>query len=347
MGIFKGKKIKKEPKSIIISRTDKIGDLVLSIPAISTVKKMYPKAKLYVMVRKYNVEVVKGYTFIDGVIPIDDYSKKELYKKLKQINADIFIALYSNKEVLKLAFKSGAPYRIGPLSKPLSFFVYNYGIKQKRSLSIKNEAEYNLDLIKSMDIELFNKQKITCDKLQYGRVYHNMALKFLNGNEIYNYILIHPFSGGSTKNLTVEEYIKVIKKINENKEEQQIVVTSSLEDKERAEYIANNCKNVFVYTASSILEIAALIDKCKVYVGVGTGPSHIAGNLCKKAVCIYPKYKVLSPTRWGLYGNDKNTTYIIPDKDKDEKNYKDKEFDNITNEIIEEISSEVVRKLYE
>ena len=75
--MFNFKRIEKEPKSIIISRTDKIGDLVLSIPAISTVKKMYPNAKLYVLVRKYNMEVVKGYTFIDGVLAIDDYSKNE------------------------------------------------------------------------------------------------------------------------------------------------------------------------------------------------------------------------------------------------------------------------------
>ena len=166
--MFNFKRIEKEPKSIIISRTDKIGDLVLSIPAISTVKKMYPNAKLYVLVRKYNMEVVKGYTFIDGVLAIDDYSKNELYKKLKQIKADIFIALYSDNQVLKLAWKSGAKYRVGPLSKPLSFFIYNCGLKQKRSESIKNEAEYNLDLVKHLDKELFEKQKITIDKLQYG-----------------------------------------------------------------------------------------------------------------------------------------------------------------------------------
>ena len=337
--------ITRKVKNIIISRTDKIGDLVLSVPAISTVKKMYPEAKLYVLVRKYNMEVVKGFTFIDGVVAIDDYSKKELYKKIKQIKADIFIALYSDNTVLKLAWKSGAKYRVGPLSKPLSFFVYNYGIKQKRSESIKNEAEYNLDLVKHLDEELFNKQKITIDKLQYGRTNHNKALSFLNEHNIYNYVLIHPFSGGSTKNFTVDEYIKVIKGLNYANPNLQIVITSSMDDKVEAERIAKECSNVFVYSASSILEIAAVIDKCKVYVGAGTGPSHIAGNLCKMAVCIYPKYKVLSPSRWGLYGNEERTTYIIPDNEKAEKDYKDRTFDNIDDNIINETVNAVLDKL--
>ena len=338
-------KIVEEPKSIIISRTDKIGDLVLSVPAISTVKKMYPKAKLYVLVRKYNMEVVKGFTFIDGVLAIDDYSKNELYKKLKQIKADIFIALYSDNQVLKLAWKSGAKYRVGPLSKPLSFLVYNYGIKQKRSESIKNEAEYNLDLVKHLNEELFNRQKITIDKLQYGRTNHNKALEFLNENNIYNYILIHPFSGGSTKNFTVDEYVRVIKGINYENKNLQIVVTSSLDDKAQAERIAKECSNVYVFTTSSILELAAVIDKCKVYIGASTGPSHIAGNLCKPSVCIYPNYPTLSPTRWGLYGNDERTTYIIPDRERKEKDYKDRTFDNISDDIINETVKAVMDKL--
>ena len=46
MFIFCKGKIK-TPKNIIIARTDKIGDLVLSIPAISMVKQMYPASRLY------------------------------------------------------------------------------------------------------------------------------------------------------------------------------------------------------------------------------------------------------------------------------------------------------------
>ena len=336
----------KEPNTIIISRTDKIGDLVLSIPAISMVKKMYPKCKLYVLVRKYNSEIVKGFQFIDGVISIDNYSEHELVEKMRQIHADVFIALYSNNQILKLALKSGAKYRIGPLSKPLSWFIYNKGIRQHRSESLKNEAEYNLDLVRQLDKELFARQKITVDPIPYGRLNHNKIVEFLDNNKIYNYILIHPFSGGSTKNFTVDEYIKLINKIHEKWSDKQIVISSSNDDIKEAERIKAACANTYIYKANSILEIAALIDKCRLYIGASTGPSHIAGNLKKKCVCIYPAYKFLSKTRWGLYGNDENTTYIIPDKDKMEQDYKSKTFDNITDEIINETAEKALEKLY-
>ena len=50
-----------EIKRIIVSRTDKIGDLILSIPSFFMVKKMYPQAELVVLVRKYNYEIVKNF----------------------------------------------------------------------------------------------------------------------------------------------------------------------------------------------------------------------------------------------------------------------------------------------
>jgi len=44
---------------IIISRTDRIGDLILSIPAIKRMRDMYPKAQIIVLVRNYNYDIVK------------------------------------------------------------------------------------------------------------------------------------------------------------------------------------------------------------------------------------------------------------------------------------------------
>lgn len=75
-------------KRVIVSRTDKIGDLILSIPSFFMIKKMYPQAELVVLVRKYNYEIVKNLPYVDRIIKIDDYTHSELIEKivyLKQI----------------------------------------------------------------------------------------------------------------------------------------------------------------------------------------------------------------------------------------------------------------------
>ena len=55
-------------KRVIVSRTDKIGDLILSIPSFFMIKKMYPHAELVVLVRKYNYEIVKNLHYVDRII---------------------------------------------------------------------------------------------------------------------------------------------------------------------------------------------------------------------------------------------------------------------------------------
>jgi len=197
-----------------------------------------------------------------------------------------------------------------------------------------------------MNKELFESQKITIEPIPYGKLNHNKIVSFLDAHSIYNYVVVHPFSGGSTKNLKIDEYIKLINKIHEKWPDKQIVISSSESDVKDAEYIAQHCSNTYVYTAKSILELAALIDKCRLYIGASTGPSHIAGNLGKKCVCIYPAYKFLSHTRWGLYGNDANTTYIVPDVNNAEQDYKSKVFSNITDDIINEAAEKALEKLY-
>ena len=74
-------------KRVIVSRTDKIGDLILSIPSFFMIKKMYPQEELVVLVRKYNYEIVKNLPYVDRIIKIDDYTHSELIEKIVYFKA--------------------------------------------------------------------------------------------------------------------------------------------------------------------------------------------------------------------------------------------------------------------
>lgn len=313
--------------NIIVSRTDKIGDLVLSIPSFFMIKKMYPFSKLTVLVRDYNYDVVKNLPYIDYVIKIDEYSEKELLDKIKKIKAEIFISLYTDKTIAKLARESKAKWRIGAYSKLFSFFSFNKGLWQKRSKSIKNEADYNLDLIKRVNPELFEEKFEINTKIVYGKEHEKFAKEWLKKNEVNNFILIHPFSGGSAKNITDNQYIELIQKILEEKNDIKVVISASLSDKARAEFIKTGVKNERVYNfinEGSLLNLAAFIDKSKVFIGTSTGPTHIAGAFGKKIIGIYPIKKTQSIKRWGVYGNN-NVEYVLPEGEKEE-DYSVKEF---------------------
>lgn len=338
-----------EIKRILVSRTDKIGDLILSIPSFYMLKKMYPEAELVVLVRKYNYDIVQNLPYIDRIIKIDDYTKAELLEKIAYFKADVFIALYNDEFVAALARASKAKIRIGPLSKLNSIFTYNKGVLQKRSRSKKNEGEYNLDLVKKLNPSKFNSCFVLNNELLLTDENKKVAELYFSENSIKGKCLVvNPFIGGSAKNIKDEDYANILKRVkNEFKEDLDIIIICHISDEQRAINIKKMIDedNIHIFAnGSSILNIASVINKADVYLGASTGPTHIAGALGRKIVAIYPNKKTQHPIRWGILGNS-NVKYIIPDENMRNENYKNPYFDNYTKEIENKIVNALLEVL--
>ncbi len=305
-------------KKILVSRTDKIGDLVLSIPSLFMLRKMFLDAEIGVLVRRYNYEIVSHLPYIDTIIKMDESDEKALIETIRAFGPDIFIALFSNAAVARLVRKSGAAIRIGPYSKPASFYSYNSGVWQKRSRSVKNEAEYNLDLVKKINPEAFQRNFTVNTEIFYHKTHAAAAQHYLKESGIDGpFMVVHPFCGGSAKNLRDIEYALLLKRIANRFTNLCIVVTAGPGEVERAGRIAadSGSNRVMVFPDhDAILNMAALIDRADLFMGPSTGPTHIAGALKKKIIAIYGIRPTHSPVRWGVFGNQ-TVEYICPEKD--------------------------------
>lgn len=335
-------------KRIIVSRTDKIGDLVLSIPSFFMLRKMYPEAELVVLVRKYNYEIVKNLPYVNRVLKIDDYRQKELIDKIKHFKADVFIALYNDQFVAKLAKASKAKWRVGPLSKLNSFFTYNKGVWQKRSKSIKNEADYNLDLVRKLNPEVFDREYEINTQIYMGEEHRKAVDVFMRNEGIESPLLVvNPFMGGSAKNITDDQYVDLLKGVKARKPETHIVIACHISEEDRGQKLVDAMgeKGVNLFAnGGDLLNLAALIERADVYMGGSTGPTHIAGSLKKKIVSIYPNKKTQHPVRWGVYGWD-GVEYVIPDEGNKSEDYSHKDFDSYTGEHEERLIELIVKGL--
>lgn len=337
-----------EIKRIIVASCEKIGNTILEIPSFFMLKKMYPNAELIVLARKYNYDIVKNLNYIDRVLKIDDFKKEELVTKIAFFKADVFIALYHDEYIARLAKASHAKIRIGPISKPSSWLLYNKGVLQKRSLSTKNEAEYNLDLVKKLNpmrygvVFELNTDLVLTEKNQ------NVANLFWKQEKLSEKVLCcNPFIGGSAKNLREKEYARILKSFLAEKKDVDLIITCHIQEEEKAialkEEIGSERVHIFA-NGGSILNLVAIIEKSSLYFGASTGPTHIAGALGKKIVAVYPNKKTQSPTRWGIFRKYlEEVSYFIPDQEKGNENYENPYFDSMT----EEKEQKIVRMLVE
>ncbi len=73
-------------KKILLIRTDRLGDVILTTPAIKAVHHAYPGAHIAIIVRPYTELAVKGNPCLNEVIVYDKY--KKLYDKLKKQHSE-------------------------------------------------------------------------------------------------------------------------------------------------------------------------------------------------------------------------------------------------------------------
>ena len=82
---------------ICISRLDRMGDMILSLPAIQAIKIANPKTKIYVLASHHNAKVIKELNYIDKTIIIHTSSKLGILFKdffsFRRLNFDLYLNL--------------------------------------------------------------------------------------------------------------------------------------------------------------------------------------------------------------------------------------------------------------
>lgn len=314
------------PKAIMIARTDKIGDFVVSIPSYATAKAMFPQAQIIALVSKANRILAQHVPVIDACVCYDDFVDEAgkldfaaLSAELQALKLDAFVALVSNDTISRLAVASAAPVRVGPRSKPWSFVHYNYGLRQKRSQCIKSEAAYNLELIAHLNQQRFAEVGEQLQRLEYAPSDAAPVTAFLQAEGLLPgapFVLINPFTGGSGANLTAAQYGKVIEQLLAGGAE--IVLLAMPAQAERVAQVlagldAPQREHVHVFLNEGSLMVAtALVERCTCFIGPSTGITQIAGNLLKPAICFYSSRKSNSHTRWALYGDMQECPVTLP-----------------------------------
>lgn len=298
-----------EPRNILIVRTDRIGDVVLSLPLARIIKQHYPKAKVTFLVRAYTKALVENNYFIDEVIILKEESTKiliaENIKQLKKKNFDTAIIVYPTFKIALITFLSGIKYRVGSGYRLYSF-LFNKKVYEHRKDAVKHELEYNLSLLSQLGINHIGGTNNVSFDLDVNKSSLNKVESLLGSLGINNkekFVIIHPGSGGSAVDLPVEKFIELVKMLSDKKIK--IVLTGSENEKEICNQLVLNELTFNLAGELNLEELIALISKCSLLIANSTGPIHIAAALDKYTFGFYPKVKVCSAKRWGPYTEKK------------------------------------------
>lgn len=295
-----------KPKNLLIVRTDRIGDVILSLPLAGIIKKHFPDCKVTFLVRSYTKELVENHPYIDNILILKESNGKvkinENVKELKKYNYDSSIIVYPTFATSFIIFLSGIKHRIGTGYRWYSL-LFNEKIYEHRKYAEKHELEFNVNLLKRFGIhEKITPANVKFD-LQINPEKDKIIEQELQKNNIYPgkpVIIFHPGSLGSSIDLPLGKFKELIQLVNDNTD-LNIILTGSSSEKELCEklVINNNIKNFA--GKFSLSELISLINKADIFVSNSTGPIHIAAALNKYTIGFYPKILACSARRWGPY----------------------------------------------
>lgn len=312
------------PSNILISRTDSIGDVMLTLPVAAILKKRFPGMRIGFLGKAYTRPVIEACIYIDDFIDVADLLEaKGLADKKIAIGGEApqaILHVFPVAAIARQSKKLGIPLRIGTTNRLYHWTTCNKLIPLSRKNSPLHEAQLNLKLLGAFGIhETFSLEEI-------GGLYglsrlHPLPATFsaLLKKDRYNLIL-HPKSQGSAREWGLPNFITLIRSLD--KDRYNIFISGTL--KERAElqplfdalaayqpggnldHNAGKSANIASVTditgQMKLEEFISFINQCDGLVANSTGPLHIAAALGKDALGIYPPMRPIHPGRWAPLG---------------------------------------------
>ncbi|UCF64027.1 MAG: glycosyltransferase family 9 protein [bacterium] len=303
--------------NILLIRTDRIGDVVLTTPAIKLLHEVYPKARLFFLTRDYTAPLLKHHPYLHEILiykPDADHKgwtgHLKLSRTLKERQIDLAFLFYPQASIAFSLFMAGIPNRIGTGYRWFSFLL-NFRKYEHRKYGKKHELEYNLSLLENFIPRLPTPSEITFDftvDSTLQKLKHQILEKYQLKQE---YIIIHPGSGGSAPNLPPQKYAAVLEYLAQHTQSSLILVG---DPSERAliSQIAeqSNANPVQILGDWDLESYMAMISGAEYFISNSTGPLHIARAYNVPLLSFYCPAIPCSPERWGPYNQLHNV--MIP-----------------------------------
>lgn len=291
---------------VLVSRTDRLGDLVLALPFIESLAGRYPDNHIDVIASLYASPILENNKSVRHIIRVQydqlrgsrNY-KKDLLHRIRKGQYQLVVVLYPERQISRLFHQAEIPFRIGTAGRFHSVF-FNVRFLHSRKANRKHESGYNLDFLKLFD----DGHTVTAPNVYLTEQELAHARRLISAAGVFDrFVVVHPGSGGSAERWPFEHFLRLAPQL----ERQGIptLVTGSASEEEEIAAAARRVgvKIRQIAGQTDVRSLAAVLSLASVVVANSTGPLHLAAAVGTKVVGLYPSKRVMSPVRWGPLGD--------------------------------------------
>ena len=320
------------PPTFLISRTDAIGDVVLTLPVAGWLKQRYPGCRVVLIGRAYTAAVAAACPWVDefldfneledladeAVVSIADARAREdeQVAVLRRYQAQAIIHVFPNQLLANLARRAKIPLRIGTRNRWWHWLTCNRRVALSRRHSPLHEAQLNLQLLAPLGYaedlslpavaELVRLWPAAPLPVRFQELLAARQPGQLN-------VVLHPRSRGSAREWGLPHFGELARQLHAAGH--RVFISGTQE--EGAE-LADWLREYAAYLAADLTgqlalpEFITFLAAADGLVAGSTGPLHLAATLGRHALGLYPPIRPMHPGRWGPLGP--HVGYLVFDR---------------------------------
>jgi heptosyltransferase II len=295
-------------RRILIARTDRLGDVILSTPAVRALRQKFPQSYMAMMVSAYAKDVVEGNPDLDAVIVFDKEGKDrglaatfKFVWELRKNKFDLAVVLHPTVRVHLLMFLSRIPWRLG-YDRKFKFLLTD-SIPHTKQSGEKHESEYALDMARYLGADTRNTSLFVPVK-QEAENWADVLFMEEGISREDKLLVIHPAASCISKIWPAENFAQVADRLSQ-KHGFKVCIIAGPKDISKAEQVVRKMQVPALNLAgkTTVSQLASLIRRAQLFVSTDSGPVHIASAFSVPQVTIFGRSQAgLSPVRWGAKG---------------------------------------------
>ncbi len=317
--IFGKSPIPARPGKVLLIRADYIGDVLLTTHTLKAIRERFPESYISFLVSSKSREILEGNPYIDTILTYDPpwFFKKgfvqafrEYFKILLHIRKEQFDLAVDfrgdARNIFLLMVFGGVPNRIS-FAASGGWYLLTSIADYKESL---HEAGYHTIIAETLGSKVDNNALPEIFITDRDRIFINNLFNKYGIKKDDMLVVIHPGARQTVRQWPESRYAEVGRYLIEEYGAK-IILTGSREELSLIQRV-NKCMNgeaiIGATEIHSFKQLTALFERCRLYIGVSSGPSHMAGTANLPSVLIFGPESV---SQWYPLGNK----YYIARKD--------------------------------
>ncbi|MBN1222613.1 MAG: lipopolysaccharide heptosyltransferase II [Candidatus Aminicenantes bacterium] len=278
-------------QKILLIRLRRIGDVVMTTPAVTLLRQRFPKAEITYIVDEPYRDLVEGHPSLDRVIILPRKMRvKDFFRHIRRIRKsryDVLVDFHGGPRASLLSLFSRAKRKLGYRIK-YKHFIYDITVPREPQEGFMHSVESHISLIKAMGVSSDSLPSMSLPPVKKPEVDKIRAILIENRCEGHQIVALHIGAGNRFRDWGTEK-IAALTNLLSQLSKVKIVLIGSQEDRRGEEEIFKRSKASLVSLVNrlNLRELKELISVSSLFVGPDSGPMHIAATTKTPVVAIF------------------------------------------------------------